>query len=90
MNAAGRGTQILAGVCAAMVSSGPMKSYLMTTGSLFALVAVAHLLRTIAEWSRMPDPGFLLEGPGLGLIAAALSIWAWRLFRASAGARATT
>jgi hypothetical protein len=65
-----------------------MKSYLMTTGSLFALVAFAHLLRTIAEWSRMPDPGFLLEGPGLGLLAAALSAWAWRLFRASRGTRA--
>ena len=58
-----------------------MKSYLLTTGSLFALVALAHLLRTIAEWSRMPDPGFLLEGPGLGLLAAALSAWAWRLVR---------
>jgi len=89
MNAAGRGTQILDGACAAMVSSAPMKSYLMTTGSLFALVAVAHLLRTIAEWSRMPDPGFLLEGPGLGLLAAALSVWAWRLFRASRATRAT-
>ena len=57
-----------------------MRPYLITTGSLFGLVAVAHLLRTIAEWSRLTaDPWFLLEGPGLGVLAAALAIWAWRL-----------
>lgn len=57
-----------------------MKPYLITTGSLFALVAVAHLLRTIAEWSRLTtEPGFIVEGPGLGVLAAAITIWAWRL-----------
>jgi hypothetical protein len=57
-----------------------MKPYLITTGTLFALVAVAHLLRTIAEWSRLTtDPGFILEGPGLGVLAAAIAFWAWRL-----------
>lgn len=59
-----------------------MKTYLGTTGALFGLVAVAHLLRTIAEWSRFgADPwGFVLEAPGLGLVAAVFSVWAWRLF----------
>ena len=57
-----------------------MKPYLITTGSLFGLVAVAHLLRTIAEWSRVTtDPWFILEGPGLGVLAGALAFWAWRL-----------
>ena len=57
-----------------------MRPYLITTGSLFGLVAVAHLWRTIAEWSRLTaDPWFILEGPGLGVLAAALAIWAWRL-----------
>jgi hypothetical protein len=56
-----------------------MKAYLITTGSLFTLIAVAHLLRTISEWSRLSDPGFMLEGPGLGLIAMAIGLWAWRL-----------
>jgi hypothetical protein len=57
-----------------------VKPYLITTGSLFALVAVAHLLRTIAEWSRLTtDPGFIVEGPGLGVLAAAIAVWAWRL-----------
>ena len=60
-----------------------MKSYLITTGTLFALVAVAHLLRTIAEWQRLTtDPGFLIEGPGLGVLAAAIGVWALRLLRA--------
>ena len=49
-----------------------MKAYLFTTGALFALLAVAHVLRTIAEWSRVAaDPWFILEGPGIGLLAAA-------------------
>jgi hypothetical protein len=62
-----------------------VKAYLVTTGTLFGLIAVAHALRTFAEWSRLAsDPWFYLEGPGLGLVAAALSLWAWRLLRVSA------
>jgi hypothetical protein len=62
-----------------------MKLYLMTTGILFAVLALAHVLRTIAEWQRLAvDPGFIVEGPGIGLVAAALCFWAWRLFRVSA------
>ncbi len=59
-----------------------MKLYLLTTGSLFAAL---HVARTIAEWQRLTtEPWFILHGPGLGLIAAALAYWAWRLFRGSA------
>jgi hypothetical protein len=62
-----------------------MKAYLITTGTLFALLALAHVLRTVAESQRLAtDPWFLLEGPGIGLVAAALSFWAWRLLRLSA------
>ena len=62
-----------------------MKAYLNTTGTLFALLALAHLLRTIGEWSRLAaDPWFVLEGPGIGVAAAALCFWAWRLLRLSA------
>ena len=62
-----------------------MKPYLVTTGLLFALLAVAHIARTIAEWPRLAtDPGFILEGPGIGLFAAALGLWALRLLRLSA------
>ena len=59
-----------------------MKAYLFTTGALFALLAVAHVLRTIAEWPRVvADPLFFVEVPGIGVLAAALCIWAWRLLR---------
>jgi hypothetical protein len=59
-----------------------MKPYLITTGILFTLVAVAHVLRTVAEWSRLAsDPWFILEGPGVGVIGAAIAVWAWRLLR---------
>lgn len=58
-----------------------MKAYLGTTGVLWALLAAAHMLRTVAEWGRVrSDPGFLVEGPGIGLIALALCVWAWRLY----------
>ena len=57
-----------------------MKPYLITTGSIFALLAVAHLVRTMAERSRLAtDPWFIVEGPGIGVLAAAIAIWAWRL-----------
>jgi hypothetical protein len=64
-----------------------MKAYLITTGMLFALLALAHLLRTIAEWPRLAaDPWFVLEGPVIGVAAATLCLWAWRLLRALARA----
>ena len=58
-----------------------MRAYLTVTGLLFALVALAHLWRTIAESSRLTtDPGFLLEGPGLPG-GAGIGVWAWSLLR---------
>jgi hypothetical protein len=62
-----------------------MKPYLITTGTVFSLLAAAHLARTVAEWSRLAtDPHFIVEGPGIGLLAAAFGLWAWRLLRVSA------
>ncbi len=59
-----------------------MKAYLITTGLLFGLLAVAHLVLTIAEWSRLAtEPWRIVQGPGIGIVAAALSFWAWRLLR---------
>ena len=59
-----------------------MKAYLITTGTLFALLALAHLVRTIGEWQRLAaDPWFVLEGPAIGVAAGALCFWAWRLLR---------
>lgn len=47
-----------------------MKSYLIITAVLFGLLAIAHLLRTITEWSRLAtDPGFLVEAANGGLLS---------------------
>ena len=53
-----------------------MKAYLITTGTVFALITLAHIWRAIAEGTRMAkDPFFII----LTLLAAGLSFWAWRL-----------
>ena len=53
-----------------------MKAYLITTGTVFALITVAHIWRVAAEGSHLArDPVFLL----LTFAAAGLSVWAWRL-----------
>ena len=59
-----------------------MKAYLVTTGTIFGLLAVMHLLRAIEEHSLMTtDPGYFLSMGALGIVAAALSVWAWCLLR---------
>jgi hypothetical protein len=59
-----------------------MKAYLGTTGVIFALVTLAHLAR-IGEISRQVarDPWFVAGWAFLTLLAASLSVWAWKLFR---------
>ena len=62
-----------------------MKAYLIITGALFALLALLHLWRTIAEWERLAaEPWLILQAPGIGALAAALCFWAFRLLRLSA------
>ena len=57
-----------------------MKAYLITTGTVFALITLAHLFRAYAEgWHLATDPVFIL----LTVAAAGLSCWAWRLLRRS-------
>ena len=59
-----------------------MKAYLVITGTLFALLALVHLVLTITHWPRLAaDPWFILQGPGIGAAAAALCLWALRLLR---------
>jgi hypothetical protein len=59
-----------------------MKAYLITTGSLFGLMAVLHVWRAIAEW---PHPtvgiGFALGMTALIAVPAILSWWAFRCLR---------
>lgn len=53
-----------------------MKAYVMTTGAVFGLIALAHVWRVLAEGTRLAmEPWFVL----LTVIAAALCLWACRL-----------
>jgi hypothetical protein len=55
-----------------------MKAYLMTTGSVFGLIVLAHVWRVIAEGPHLvTDPWYIL----LTAAAAALCVWAWCLLR---------
>ena len=55
-----------------------MKLYIITSGSVFALIAVAHIARMATESTHvLREPLFLV----LTLIAAGLSIWAFVVLR---------
>ena len=57
-----------------------MKAYLITTGTVFALLALAHVWRVIAESNLLgTDPWFVL----ITVTSSAMSVWAFRLFRTS-------
>ncbi len=59
-----------------------MRAYLIITGIIFGVIAVLHLLRGISEWRLLStDPWYFLGLAALGVVAAALSFWAWRLVR---------
>jgi hypothetical protein len=55
-----------------------MKSYIITTGAIFALITIAHIVRLAMETTRvLTEPIFLI----FTILAATLSIWAWLLLR---------
>jgi hypothetical protein len=57
-----------------------MKVYVMTTGVIFGLITLAHLLRIFMEGPHLArDPVYIL----LTVAAAGLCLWAWRLLRLS-------
>ncbi|MDQ6652788.1 MAG: hypothetical protein M3Y84_08580 [Acidobacteriota bacterium] len=57
-----------------------MKAYVMTTGAVFGLLTLVHLLRILAEGLHLAtDPLYVL----ITIAAASLSFWAWRLLRPS-------
>lgn len=60
-------------------SVAPLKAYLITTGTLFVLLAAAHVIRAVQEPPLARDPWFLLTS----VIAIVLAAWAFRLIRAS-------
>ena len=55
-----------------------MRVYVLTTGVIFALLAVAHVFRMVAERHTLAtDPWFLI----ITLVAALLSVWAFMVAR---------
>jgi hypothetical protein len=55
-----------------------VKSYLITTGLLFALLTLAHIWRAIEEGPGIAaDPWFTITT----IAATGLCTWAWRLLR---------
>ena len=55
-----------------------MRAYLITTGVMFALVAVAHVWRIFAESRALAtEPWFM----GLTILTVVMSVWAFRLLR---------
>jgi hypothetical protein len=52
-----------------------MKAFLVTAGTVFGLVVIAHVARVMAEPAMARDPWFW----ALTVLAAGLSAWAWRL-----------
>jgi len=54
-----------------------MKAYLVTTGTLFGLLAVLHIWRAIAEWHHPAHAaGFILEMAVVVVLPGVLSWWA--------------
>lgn len=60
-----------------------MKAYLITTGTLFALIVASHALRFITEGGALREP--LLWA--LTILPAGLSLWAFSLLRLGSAKR---
>lgn len=55
-----------------------MKAYVITTGTVFGLITLAHIWRVFAEDKHLAtNPPFVF----LTIATTALSLWAWRLLR---------
>jgi len=55
-----------------------MKAYVITTGSLLGLLVLVHLWRAVEEGPQLAmRPEYVV----VTVLAAAMCIWAWRVFR---------
>jgi hypothetical protein len=57
-----------------------VKAYVITTGAVFGLLTIAHLLRMVMEKPDLASEPFYLA---ITAASAALSIWAWVVLRRS-------
>jgi len=66
-----------------------VKTYLVTTGTLFALFAAGHIFELVVEWrSPASDPWFTVGMVVIIAASGALSIWAFRLLKGTGAAAA--
>jgi hypothetical protein len=57
-----------------------MKAYVITSGTIFGVLTIAHLLRIALENRQLAaDPAYIL----ITLASAMLAVWAWRVLRRS-------
>lgn len=54
-----------------------MRAYVITSGAIFGLITIAHIVRIVLERRLVPDPVFIL----FTFLSAGLTIWAWRVLR---------
>jgi hypothetical protein len=60
-----------------------MKGYLLTSGTIFALVGAMHLAALVQRWRLLTsDFGFVVENGLLCAVSLSLAFWAFRLIRA--------
>jgi hypothetical protein len=55
-----------------------MKTYIITTGSVFGLLALVHVWRAVEEGSHLATDTWYV---GITILTAALSVWAFRVLR---------
>lgn len=66
-----------------------MRAYLLTSGTIFTLVAAMHFFITFEHW-RMPqsDLWFVLGPAVIAILSTGLASWAFRLMRGAGAAAA--
>ncbi len=67
-----------------------MKAYLVVSGVLFGVVAIAHLLRLFVERDQLSEPGFLVHNLALFMVAGAMALWALQSLRRQRAMRLTS
>jgi hypothetical protein len=74
----------IANRCLSLPRRTTMRAYLQISGSLFGLIAVAHLLRLLRHWPvNLAGYSVPFWASWLGLVfAGGLSVWAFQLARA--------
>jgi hypothetical protein len=66
-----------------------VKTYLLTTGTIFGLFSVGHIVELITRWrSPASDPWFIGGMALIVVVSGALSIWGFRLWKATGRAAA--